>query len=243
MRIGYIVPGIGLPEEEVKRRGEIANSIIGNTDVKVDVITVDEGPITIESAVEEAFAATSYLKHLPKLEGYYDAFVIGCFGDPGLRAARELVEKPVVGPAEASLHVASLLADDYIILSPLRTVIPMTKDLVRMYGFKDLVKDVISIEVPVIDIIQKRGDVINSIKNILEREIRDHKASGIILGCMSMGFALLDEILGKYFSIPIINPVKVSLKLAELLACLGLRHSKQTYPKPSLDKLRHLINL
>ena len=38
-----------------------------------------------------------------------DGFVIACFGDPGLDAARELADGPVVGIAEAAMHAASFL--------------------------------------------------------------------------------------------------------------------------------------
>lgn len=42
--------------------------------------------------------------------GVPDAVLIGCFGDPGLFALREVSERPVVGLAEAAMHEAAALA-------------------------------------------------------------------------------------------------------------------------------------
>jgi allantoin racemase len=41
------------------------------------------------------------------LQGLPDALLLGCFGDPGIDALRELTGRPVVGLAEASMHAAA----------------------------------------------------------------------------------------------------------------------------------------
>ena len=40
-----------------------------------------------------------------------DAFVIACFDDTGLEAARCATEAPVIGIGEAAFHMASLVAE------------------------------------------------------------------------------------------------------------------------------------
>ena len=45
---------------------------------------------------------------IPNLEAEgFDAAIIGCCYDPGVRISRELVSMPVVGPLEASVNFAS----------------------------------------------------------------------------------------------------------------------------------------
>jgi len=39
----------------------------------------------------------------------FDAYAIACFGDPGLKAARELARGLVLGIAEAAMHAASFI--------------------------------------------------------------------------------------------------------------------------------------
>lgn len=70
-------------------------------------------------------------------ENGYDAIVSGCFYDPGLREARELVKIPVVGVCEASLHVASMItAGKFSILVATRKEIPKMTATTRDYGFE-----------------------------------------------------------------------------------------------------------
>ena len=103
MRILYILPGslsqTELGAREVDRRHAILQRLAApGTDV--DIVDVPEGPGSIESAYEEYLSVPGTLRHVQEAarQGYAGA-IIGCFGDPGLDAARELVEMPVIGPA------------------------------------------------------------------------------------------------------------------------------------------------
>ena len=63
------------------------------------------GPESIESFYDEQVAACGVLDEVRKGEAKgVDAYVIACYGDPGLHAAREATERPVVGIAEASFY-------------------------------------------------------------------------------------------------------------------------------------------
>ncbi|MBX4773444.1 allantoin racemase, partial [Klebsiella oxytoca] len=64
-----------------------------------------EGVPSIEGHFDEAIAAVGVLEQIKagRQQGV-DGHVIACFGDPGLLAARELAQGPVVGIAEAAMH-------------------------------------------------------------------------------------------------------------------------------------------
>lgn len=242
VRLAYVVPGIGLSSEEIARRKEVASRIVGR-DVDVDIVTVSWGPKSIENRVEEAFASVSYLPYLYKFSGTYDGFVVGCFGDPGLRAAREITDKPIVGPAETTLHVASMLADSFAIVVPLRSTVKLVSDVVRDYGYRDRVTSIVPIEMPVLELAKRKEEAVDNIVKKIEEGVLTRDAEALILGCMSMGFSLLDDLLGNRLGIPVLNPVKISLKMLEMLVKLGLKQSRMAYPKARLDKITHLINL
>ncbi|MCX8186602.1 MAG: aspartate/glutamate racemase family protein [Sulfolobales archaeon] len=240
MKIAYIVPGVGLEPSELERRQSLLRSL-AFSDSQVDLVTVSGGPYTIESGIEEEYAAVSYLGKLFEIEDHYDAFIIGCFGDPGLRAARELISKPVVGPGEASYMVASALARKFLVLTPLASTVPITWSQLDVYGYANRVYDVVSLDIKVADIQLRHSDLMYRIVDAVVKSIGYGKAEALVLGCMSMGFAMIDEELSTKVRVPIINPVKVSLKFAELLAYLNLTHSKLTYPTPDLSKLKNLL--
>ena len=56
-----------------------------------------------------------------------DAFILACWGDPGLEAAREVTVKPVIGIAEASLYVANMVAAKWSVVTTLHRVRDMVE--------------------------------------------------------------------------------------------------------------------
>ena len=62
--------------------------------------TSRSGPASIEGHFDEAMSVLGLVDEI--LEGpKADAYIIACFGDPGLMAAREITDAPVLGIAEA----------------------------------------------------------------------------------------------------------------------------------------------
>ncbi|MEM0453955.1 MAG: aspartate/glutamate racemase family protein [Sulfolobales archaeon] len=242
VRIAYIVPGIGLELPELERRQSILRNLVFK-DNTVDVIIINEGPYTIESGIEEEYAAVSYLNKLYEIKDRYDAFIIGCFGDPGLRAARELVQKPVIGPGEISYAVASVLARKFLVVTPLTSTISITWEQLDSYGYSSRVYSVVSVDIKVADIQLRREELVDAIIRNIKNLVGYGGGEALIIGCMSMGFAMIDDQLSIRLGVPVINPVKISLKFAEVLAHLNLTHSKFTYPIPDLTKLKHLLHI
>ena len=58
-----------------------------------------------------------------------DGFVLACFGDPGLDAARELAAGPVVGIAEAGMKTATLLGRGFSVVTTLSRTVGRAWDL------------------------------------------------------------------------------------------------------------------
>ena len=92
------------------------------SDVEFVGIVEGKDPMVKYSDVE--FQKAGILNRIVSAEKEgYRAAIIGCFGDPGLIAARELASIPVLGPGESSLAVASSLGDRILILEPERALI------------------------------------------------------------------------------------------------------------------------
>ena len=80
------------------------------------------GPASIESHYDEALSVPGLLEEIARAQAggpAADGFVIACFGDPGLDAARELADGPVVGIAEAAMHAASFLGRGFSVVTTL----------------------------------------------------------------------------------------------------------------------------
>jgi len=171
----------------------------------------------------------------------YDAIVIGCFYDPGLREARELVNIPVVGVCEASVHVASMLsAGKFSILVGREKWIPKMAANVRDYGFESRVASwrVLGLTVPDM---RDREKTEAAILREARAAVEEDRAECVVLGCTGMAGQAkkAQEELG----VPVLDPVLMGLKVAELRAMLwkrfGISHSKiGGYEAPPLEEMK-----
>ena len=114
MRINYLVPGpMGRSPEgkaELARRGSLLRQYAApGTEVGID--DVPEGPASIESMYEEYLSIPAAACRAVELEDNgWDALILGCYGDPGLDALRELLMIPIIGPGEATAPNQTLKA-------------------------------------------------------------------------------------------------------------------------------------
>jgi allantoin racemase len=238
MNILYYVPGI-MNERELKRRERMANSFT-NPGNYVDVRASRSGPVSIESAVEEDMSVPEILRGLLTYQNRYEATVLGCFGDPGLRAARELIKIPVIGPAESSICLSQQVADRFGLLVALERDIPTARAMVARYEMTHKLATIQPLSIPVLELAKNRKRT--------ERELikaaklaEGQGAECLILGCMSLAYILADELVNDKANVPILNPAKIAIKTAEIFAQLKMRHSGKSYPRAEYGKLSKTI--
>jgi allantoin racemase len=245
LRILYLLPGDGMSEDEITSRTSIANSL-ADSNSHVSVMEVGEGPLSIESTIEEYMSIGPMLRKLVYIrrEKQFDAVIIGCAGDPGLTPARELLDIPVIGPAEASFLYACMISDRFSILTVLTAGVESEdgmRILVREKGLESRLASIEFVHIPITDMWGQNkekatNEMIEAIRNAKEKG-----AGSIVLGCMSLAFLMVDEILTEKTGLPIINPLKVSIKTAETFVNLKLTHSRVTYPEADFEKLNATI--
>jgi len=208
---------------------------IKRSDTELTVVCPDKGPETIESAYDEAYAIPPTLELVKKAnrEGY-DAVILACFSDPGLEAAKEISEIPVIGIEESTLHVAAMLGARFSVMTPRKERIAARKEHVYMRGMDHFLASVRSLD---LSVAETDADPERTKKRVLEvaREAAEKDgAEVIILGCAGMaGYAPgLESKLG----VKVLDPSAVALKVAEAMADLGLRHSKLGLFAPPPEK-------
>jgi hypothetical protein len=106
---------------------------------------------SIEGHFDEAIAAVGVLEQIQagRQQGV-SGHVIACFGDPGLLAARELAQGPVIGIAEAAMHMATLVATRFSIVTTLPRTLIIARHLLHQYGFYDHCSGLHAIDLPVL---------------------------------------------------------------------------------------------
>lgn len=236
MKIRYIIPGpIGrtdLGTEELIRRGnKLKEWAFPSTEV--DIVAVKKGPASIESMYEEYLAIPETAKEvLAAQEAGFDAAIVGCFGDPGLDGIREITDMLVVGPASASLTLAATLGHRISILTVTDSIMGPLRRLVWEAGVLDKLASIRAINISVIDLNKDHDGSLNRMIEAGKTAINEDGTEVIVLGCMSMGFLDVAEVMTKELGIPVINPSKTGLKVAETLVDCNLAHSKKAYMTP-----------
>lgn len=183
------------------------------------------GPVSIESHFDEAISAVGVAEEVRKGEQEgTDAYVIACFGDPGLLAARELTRAPVIGIAEAAFHLATMISTRFSVVTTLARTCIIAEHLLQSYGFAHHCRRVRAAEIPVLDLEDDGACALDRIVEECRRAKAEDGIGAIVLGCGGMA-DLADEI-REAVGLPIVEGVTAAVKLAETLASLKLGTSK-----------------
>ncbi|WP_266083243.1 aspartate/glutamate racemase family protein [Haladaptatus caseinilyticus] len=237
--VAYLVPGTGLDADERTRRERIANELTA-ADVTV-VQSRSAGPSSIESSVEEAWCIVGSMRRAYEIRDDFDAIVIGCFGDPGLRPLRELLDIPVIGPAEATIHTAAQVADRFSWLTILDETIPMSREQAHEYGLSEQLASVRSVDAPVESIDHESNQLVKRMVSVGQRAIEEDGAEALFPGCMSLSFAQRHHEIQERVDVPFLDPATIALEQANTWARHGISQSKQTFPQPNFEKLVDLL--
>jgi len=232
----YLIPGWMTRREggtaELARRRAAVQRVAGQG-WTMDAWEVVGGPASIESAYEEYQSVPGAIDRLVEAErtGFAGA-ILGCFGDPGIEAAREMVSMPVVGPREASMLLAASLGHRFSIVTVLDSLNFLLERLAWQVGVERKLASVRSIGIPVLELGREPEETFTRMVREGEFARDQDRADVVIMGCMSMAFQDRQTDMAKILGIPVINPVHAAVKMMQALCDLGLRHSRRAYPVP-----------
>jgi len=209
---------------------------VARPETEISNVFLDAGPASVESFYDEAIAVPGVVAKVREAErDRMDAVIINCFGDPGLDAAREVVSIPVIGPCEASMHLASMLGHKFSVVTVLERLIPELELHAQKYGVGWKLASARSVDLPVLDLEKGREQFVERMVERAVAAVREDGAHVIVLGCTGLaGLAKQVKVgLSKAgYEVPVIDPAGTALKVAEALVDLKLAHSKKTYPEP-----------
>jgi allantoin racemase len=183
------------------------------------------GPVSIEGHYDEAVSVLGVLDEVRKGEADgCDGYVIACFGDPGLLAAREVARGPVLGIAEAAMHAASMIATGFSIVTTLARTVGIARYLVEGYGMTRHCRSVRAADIPVLELERPGSAAFAAVLEECRRAVREDRADAIVMGCA--GMTDLARRIGGALGVPVVDGVTAAVKLVEALVTLGLCTSK-----------------
>jgi len=228
MKIRVIVPTTA--DEHIIAEQEKFQEI-ARSDTEISTVGLACAPDTVENDFDIALSLPCILDEVRKAEQEcMRAVIIDCMSDLGVQTARRFSCIPVMGPAEASMHYAALLAHNFSIIG----VIPKDRvfytRLLRRFNLVDRCVSIPVVDVPILEILESDDPtkLVDACFDASLKAIREDGAAAIILGFAGMPDAvssLQGKLAASGFDIPVIDPTLVSLKMAECLVDLGVTHN------------------
>jgi allantoin racemase len=190
---------------------------------EVTAVSPQRGPSSIESDADSVVAAAEVVTLIRTLPAQ-DAYLIACFGDPGLDAARELTDAPVVGIGEAAYQAASMVARRFAIVTTLPRSIPALEDALDRQGIRGRCAGIAALDIPVAEQGSHNPDTTDAIIETGRRLVDEQRAEALVFACggMSDVAAAVREALG----VPVSDGVSYGSMVAFSLWSCGLRTSK-----------------
>ena len=192
--------------------------VVKNADTQVSAVNPLDTPLSIEGGAGEALGV--------------DAYIIACFDDPGLHAAREVARGPVLGICQAAVQVAMTISRRFSVITTLPRSVPIIEELVSAYGADRHCRKVRSINLPVLSLEESPVEAEALLLREIERSTLEDGAEAVILGCA--GMSTLCDRLTEVSGVPVIDGVTAAMKLAEALVVAGYTTSKvnsYNYPR------------
>ena len=174
--------------------------------VRIDCLTLAEGPPGIETQCHADSVVGPLCALLRREEAETDAFVIACFGDPGLHSAREATRRPVFGIAECGYLLALTLGERFGVIAILPASVTRQKRYVRQLGLSERY----AASLPVgLGVTALEGDaVVDRLVETGRRLVEDRGADVLILGCAGMARYRSD--VERALGVPVVEPCQAA---------------------------------
>lgn len=184
----------------------------------IDCVTLEEGPPGIETQRHSDEVIAPLCRLIERENMHTDAFVLACFSDPGLHAAREISMGPVFGIAESGILMAMGLGDRFGIISILETSIPRHARYLRSMGVDNRLAGDIAVNLGVTELSDEQ-------KTFERMSWAGHKlrddcgAKVLVMGCA--GMANYRQCLGQEVGLPVVDPSQAAVGFAIAAVSLG----------------------
>jgi allantoin racemase len=172
------------------------------------------GPPAIQGPEDGAAAVPGLLGEIARGEAEgADAYVIACFDDTGLAAARAATGRPVIGIGQAGCGAAALLGR-YSVVTTLAVSVPVIEANLAAAGLLGVCVRVRASGAPVLSLEDDPDAAERAVAAEVARAVAEDAPAAVVLGCA--GMARLGDGLGARFGVPVIDGVRAAVLIAGL---------------------------
>ena len=230
LRIAFVIGGY--PPEEYKRRADVARSY-ANAEIEVGIIDTKASPYFYGmTPAEIQIVAPAYIESFKQAEKEgYDAVVPLGMLDLGVDGGKSAVEIPVVGPMEACLNIACLLGDRFGLIIYHEKLLAFNRAIVRRYGMEERIVGfgISGFDLP--DLAAHREEVVQNFVSEAKKLVANGAEVIIPMGISQCPVHIKPDWLQTQLGVPVVEGIGAPIRMAAMLAGLGLKQSRLRWPK------------
>lgn len=187
-------------------------------------VTGTAGVPYIATRAEAAVAGRTTLELMAEHAAGCDAAIVAAFGDPGLGGARELLDIPVVGLAEAAMLTACMLGRRFSIVTFAVALGPWYRECVEYHGLAGRLASIRCLDSPFADVGEVQTEKEALLVALCARAVAEDEADVVILGGAPLA-GLATRVRARV-AVPLVDGVAAAVGQAELLAGLRVRKAE-----------------
>jgi allantoin racemase len=230
IRVAFIIGDY--PPDQLRLRAEVAKGY-SSADIEVGILSVAARPFDGLTPAEIQAAAPIFHDAFRQAEREgYDAVVPLGMLDIGVEGGRSAVDIPVVAPLQAVLHVAAQVGEHFGVVCYHPSAIPRHRAQCIAYGMEDFIAGRRASGFYVQHIADNREQMIESFLMAARALIEEDGADVIIpQGITQCPVQIKPRWLSEQLGVPVVEGIGAPIRLAALLAGLGLKQSRVRWQK------------
>lgn len=230
IRVAFVIGDY--PPAERKLREDVARGY-SSADVEVGIVSVPARPFDGLGPAEIQAAAPIFHSAFRQAErDGYDAIVPLGMLDLGVDGGRSVVDIPVVAPLQAVLHVAAQVGERFGVVCYHPSAIPRHRAQTRAYGMEDFIAGRRASGFYVQHIAGNKNKMVGAFLAAARALIEEDGADVIIpQGITQCPVHMKPDWLSKELGVPVVEGIGAPIKMAAMLASLGLRQSRVRWQK------------
>lgn len=230
IRVAFVIGDY--PEEQRRLRETIAKGY-SSAEVEVGILSVPARPFDGLGPAEIQAAAGIFHDAFREAERQgFDAVVPLGMLDLGVDGGRSAVDIPVIGPLQATLHIAAQLGENFGIVCYHPSAIPRHKAQTKAYGMEDWIAGRRASGFYLQHIAANKDAMVEFFLRAARALIEEDGADLIIpQGITQCPVQMDPKWLAAELGVPVVEGIGSPIRMAALMVSLGLRHSRVRWQK------------
>ena len=223
------------PEALQRRKEVVEASTSAGVEIGYGIIEGSVGGGAVTDLHRAMVAPAAGRAALAAEKAGYDAVVAWGTLDLGVEEGRHLISIPIVGPGRVAASIAATLCQRFAVLAYSQKQIIMFRKAMRGWGLEPWAVDYRHVDMRPMEIPERRAEARERFVAEARKAVHERGAELILpLGYSIVPLTFKAADLAEDIGVPVIDPLPLTMRLAEALAASGFKNSRAAYPAVTL---------